>query len=160
MIKGDYRTSLHRPSPSTRHVPGATTVKRIVPIRLISLICFSHVDFHFVSAGFPCAPWRGECEIAAVVFERNVHRILSDRYRGIETGYCFREAASEHLESLIMLVKVEHDEDRRSIGTKPVGRFHWHDFVRTVKAQFLVESFRRRNGAEQALRWSVEVVGE
>ena len=58
-----------------------------------------------------------------------------------------------------MLVKVEHNEDCRGIGAEPVGRFHRHDLVRTVKAQFLVESFRRCNGAEQALRRSVEVVG-
>jgi len=31
--------------------------------------------------------------------------------------------------------------------------------VRTMKAKFLIESFRRRNGVEEALRWSVEVVG-
>jgi len=42
---------------------------------------------------------------------------------------------------------------------EPVGRFHRHDLVRTVKAQFFVESFCRRNGAEQALRRGVEVVG-
>jgi len=120
---------------------------------------FSHVNFHFVSAGFPCVLWRGEREIAAFVFERNVHGILSDHHSGIEAGYRFREAASEHLEPLIMLVKVEHNEDCWGIGTESVGRFHRHDLVRTVKAQFLVESFRRRNRAEQALRRSVEVVG-
>src|ERR1700757_3604717 len=71
----------------------------------------SHVNFYFVSAGLPCALWRGEHEIAAVVFKRNMHRILSDHHRGIEAGDLFREAASEHLEPLIMLVKVEHNED-------------------------------------------------
>ena len=95
---------------------------------------FSHVDFHFVSAGFPCTLWRGECEIAAVVFERNVHRILSDHHCGIEASYRFREATPEHLESLIMLVKVEYDEDGLGIGRKPVGRLDRHDLVRTVKA--------------------------
>ena len=120
---------------------------------------FSHVNFHFVSAGFPCVLWRGEREIAAFVFERNVHGILSDHHGGIEAGYRFREAVSEHLEPLIMLVKVEHNEDCWGIGTEPVGRFHRHDLMRTVKAQFLVESFRRCNGAEQALRRGVEVVG-
>ena len=117
------------------------------------------MDFHFVSAGFPCVLWRGEREIAALVFERNVHGILSDHHGGIEAGYCFREAASEHLEALIMLVEVEYNEDCGGIGTEPVGRFHRHDLVRTLKAQFLVESFRRRNGTEQALRRSIEVVG-
>ena len=104
-------------------------------------------------------PWRGERDIAAFVFERNVHGILSDHHGGIEVGYRFRETASEHLEPLIMLVKAEHNEDCRGIGTQPVGRFHRHDLVRTVKAQFLVESFCCRNGAEQALRRGVEVVG-
>ena len=79
---------------------------------------------------------------------------------GIEAGYRFRKAVSEHLESLIMLMKVEHNEDRRGIGTEPVGRFHRHNLVRTLKAEFLVESFRRRNGEEQALRRGVEVVGD
>ena len=41
----------------------------------------------------------------------------------------------------------------RSVGC------HRHDLVRPLKAQFLVESFRRRNGAEQALRRGIEVVG-
>ena len=102
---------------------------------------------------------RGECEVAAVVFQCNVHGILSDHHGGIEAGYRFREAASEDLKSLIVLVKMEHNEDCRSIGTKPVGRFYRHDLVSALKTQFLVESFCRRNGAEQALRRSVEIVG-
>jgi hypothetical protein len=120
---------------------------------------FSHVNFHFISAGFPGNTWRGEHEIASVVFERNLHRILSNRNGGIEAGYRFRVAASDHLESLIMLVKEEHNKNRRTVSAEPVGRFHRYDFVRTLGAQFLVKSFRCRNGAEQALRRSVEVVG-
>lgn len=58
-----------------------------------------------------------------------------------------------------MLVQEEDNEDRRSIGAEPVRRFHWHNFVRPVKAQLLVKSFCCCNGAEQALRWSIEVVG-
>ena len=119
---------------------------------------FSHMDFHFVSAGFPCALWRGECEITSVVFERNVHSILPDHHCGVEAGYRFREAASDHLESLIMLVKEEYNKNCRGIGAELVGRFHRHNFVRTVKAQFLVKSFRCRDGTEQTLRWSIEVV--
>jgi hypothetical protein len=72
---------------------------------------FSHVDFHFVSARLPRALRRGEREIAAVVFKRNVHRILSDHHCGIEAGDRFWEATPEHLESLIMLVEMEYDED-------------------------------------------------
>src|SRR5215813_8998586 len=121
---------------------------------------FSHVDFHFVSAGLPRALRRGEREIAAVVFKRDVHRILSDLHRGIEAGDRFREATPEHLESLIMLVEMEYDEDGLGIGTKPVGRFDRHYLVGTVKTQFLVESFRCRNRAKQTLRRSVEVVGD
>ena len=106
---------------------------------------FSHMNFHFVAAGFPCALWGREREIAAVVFERNVHRILSNHDGGIETDYGFREAAPKHLEPLIMLVKMEHDKDAGSVGLEPVGRFHRHNFMRTVKAQLFVESFRRCN---------------
>lgn len=65
---------------------------------------FAHVDFHFVSAGLPCALWRREHEIAAVVFKRNVHRVLPNHHGGIEAGYRFRETAPEDLESLIVLV--------------------------------------------------------
>src|SRR6185503_9808311 len=83
---------------------------------------FSHMNLHFVSPGLPDILWRGEHEVATVVFQRNVHGILSDHYGGIEAGYRFREATSEHFESLIMLMEAEHDEDRRSIGTKPVSR--------------------------------------
>ncbi|TKB65459.1 MAG: hypothetical protein E8D47_07185 [Nitrospira sp.] len=89
-----------------------------------------------------------------------MHRILSDRLRGVEAVYGFGKTESEYLESLIVLVKIEHNEDGLSVGTEPIGGFHRHDFVCTVKAQFFVEPFRRRNGAKQALGRSVEVVGD
>ena len=120
---------------------------------------FSHVNFHLISAGLPSTLWRGEREVAAFIFERNMHGILSDHHGGIEAVYRFREAVAEYLEPLIMLVEVEDDENRRGIGTELVSRFHRHNLVRTLKAEFLVESFRRRNGEEQALRRGVEVVG-
>ena len=109
---------------------------------------FSHVNFHFVSSGFPGISWRGEGQIATVIFERNLHGILADQDGGIETGYGFRVTASEYLESLIMLVQMEHNENSRGIGTESVGRFDRYDLMRTVKSQFLIEAFRRRNGAE------------
>ena len=119
---------------------------------------FSHVDFDFVSAWFPRTLWRGKREIAAVIFERNVHSILPDHHSGIKAGYRFGEATPEHMESLIMLMKMEHNEDSLRIGTESVGRFYGDDLVRTMNTQFFVESFRRRNGTEQAFRGRVEVI--
>lgn len=120
---------------------------------------FSHMNFYPVSAGPPSVLWRGEREVAGIIFKRNVHGILSDHHGGIEARYRFRKAVSEYLESLIMLVKMEHNEDCRDIGTEPVGRVHWYNFVGTLKTKFFVEPFRRRNSEEKALRWGVEIVG-
>ena len=91
--------SVHRVLPVSRFLPLAPIplfscgrddceAHRTHQAHLVDL--FSHVNFYFVSAGFPCALWRGEREIAAIVFERNVHRILSDHHRGIEAGYRFQ----------------------------------------------------------------------
>ncbi len=117
------------------------------------------MNLHFVSAGFPDGLGRREREIAAVVFQRNVHSILSDYHGGIEAGHRFREAAPEHLELLIMLVQAEHNEDRRSSGMESVGRLNRNDLMCPLSPQFLVEPFRCRNSMEQAFRRGVEVVG-
>ncbi len=120
---------------------------------------FAHMNFDFVSAGLPSGLRRGEGEVAAFVFQRDVHGILSDHHGRVEAWYRFREEPAEHLEPLIMLVEMEHDKDGGGVGAKSVGRFDWHDFVRPAKVKFLVESFRHCHGEEEALRRGIEVVG-
>jgi hypothetical protein len=58
-----------------------------------------------------------------------------------------------------MLMEAKNDEDCRDVMAEPVGRFHRNDLVRAMKAEFLFESLRHRNGAEQTLRRRIEIVG-
>lgn len=120
---------------------------------------FADMNFDFVSTGLPSGLRRGEGEVAAFVFQRDVHGILSDHHYRVEAWYRFREELTEHLEPLIMLVKMKHDKDGGGVGVESVGRFDWYDFVRPAKVKFLVESFRHCHGEEEALRRGIEVVG-
>lgn len=120
---------------------------------------FAGVDFHFIAAGFPPA-FRGEqCEITGLVFQGDVHRVF--RHDRLPSRPCFRlgVATPEYLKRLIVLVKLEDNEDRFRTGEELFGWSDRDDFVGPLKAQFFIESLGEDNAAEHALGRGVKIVG-
>ena len=62
------------------------------------------VDFHLVSAWPPTSPRRKQLEVTGMVFQGNIHRILSHDSMAIPSVHLLWVAAAEYLKGLVVLM--------------------------------------------------------
>ena len=130
-------------------------MKRIVPIKLVSLICSPTCISTLYRPGSR-QPTGGQFEIAAVILQGGG---MASSLTIVPGRYCppVRHTTAGH-EPLIVLMKQEHDKNSRDVRKEPLGGFNRHDFVRTLKTQPLLKIFRQSDGTKHTLRWRIEIV--